>query len=442
MISLFCLGPHDAFGNQENASEQSIESVQKKPEIIIKITCGCKALQLKLCQQAAEEWEKITGNRVEIITLPNESNERLNLFLQLFRSKSRDVDIFLVDVTWPGVLANYLIDLRKHFKEKEISEFYEVIINNNTVRGRLVAIPWYVDIGIFYYRKDLLKKYGHKIPTTWDELEVVAADIQNKERQNGNSRMWGYVFQGKSYEGLTVNAMEWFFSVGGSVTGPNGESIIDVEPNRTMLERVHEWIGSIVPSGVLGYTEEEARGVFQSGNAVFMRNWPYALALLNAPDCHLAGKVEATSLPAGTGAGSGHVGTLGGWSLGVSKFSQHQREAVAFVRFLTSYKEQKRRAIEGGISPTRHALYKDEELLTKQPFFAKLSNMLGNIVLRPAVQFGHLYNQASAEIFNSVHSMLAGNRPIDSALKQLHERLSLLLKKVGKQSRECFDGQD
>ncbi|MDR1031935.1 MAG: ABC transporter substrate-binding protein [Holosporales bacterium] len=402
-------------------------------EVTLKVTCGCKGRELELYQQAAKEWEALTGHRVEIITLPNESNERLNLYLQLLRAESQDLDILIIDVTWPGILASYLIDLKEYFKG-EIPEFFQVCIANNTIDGQLVAIPWYIDMGILYCRKDLLEKYGHSVPKTWDDLEKIATDIQDKERANGNSRMWGYVFQGKSYEGLTVNVVEWFCSAGGGIMDNKGKLAVDTPSNRRMLNMIYKWIGAVAPSGVLGYTEEEARGVFQSGNAVFMRSWPYAFALLSSPDCPLAGKVDVAPLPIGPG--GRHVGILGGWSLGISKFSKHPKEAVAFLRYLTSHKEQRRRAIEGGISPSRPNLYKDKAMIQAQPFFAKLSDMLDHMVVRPSSQFGSLYSQASTEIFNSVHSMIAGHKPIDTGLKQLHKRLSQLLDRINRYAGE------
>jgi trehalose/maltose transport system substrate-binding protein len=402
-------------------------------EVVLKVTCGCKGRELELYQQAAKEWEDLTGHHVEIITLPSESNERLNLYLQLLRAESQDLDILIIDVTWPGILANYLVDLKKHF-EDEIFAFFPVCIENNTIDGRLVAIPWYIDVGILYCRRDLLEKYGHSVPKTWDDLEKIAVDIQNKERTNGNSRMWGYVFQGKSYEGLTVNVVEWFCSAGGGIMDDKGKLAIDTQSNRHMLNMICKWIGTIAPSGVLGYTEEEARGVFQSGNAVFMRSWPYAFALLNSPDCPLAGKVDVAPLPMSPG--GRHVGTLGGWSLGISKFSKHPKEATAFLRYLTCRREQKRRAIEGGMSPSRPDLYKDKGLIQAQPFFAKLSDILINMVARPSSQFGSLYSQATTEIFNSIHSMIAGHRPIDVGLKQLNKRLSQLLDRINRHTGE------
>ncbi len=413
----------------QKSSETNREKGKNKEKIVLRMTCGCKGRELEHCQRASREWEELTGVHIEVITLPAESNERISLYLQLLRAGSQDVDVFLIDVVWPGILANYLVDLNDYITDGERDEFFETSIKNNTVNNRLIALPWYLDIGVFYCRKDLLEKYGHKMPETWQQMEIIAADIQEKERKENNFRIWGYVFQGKSYEGLTVNTVEWLGSVGGGVVDQNGNLIIDCPQNVNMLKRVSGWIGNISPRGVLGYTEEEVRGVFQSGNAIFMRNWPYVWSIINSPDCPLAGKVGVGALPSGSEDGSRHVGGLGGWSLGVSKYSKHQAEAVAFIKYLSSRKEQKFRAMESGFSPSRPDLYKDKDVLARQPFFAKLGVILENMITRPSVHFGASYSHASTELFNGVHSVISGQKSVEDVLKQLSSRLNQFLMK-------------
>ncbi len=137
------------------------------------------------------------------------------------------------------------------------------------------------------------------------------------------------------------------------------------------LDLAATWIGKIAPEGVLNYAEEESRGVFQSGNAVFMRNWPYAWALGNAEDSPIKGKIGVAALPMG-GADGKHTATLGGWQLAVSKYSANPEIATDLVKYLTSSDEQKRRAIAAAYNPTIAKLYKDPEVLAASPFFGDL----------------------------------------------------------------------
>ncbi len=127
---------------------------------------------------------------------------------------------------------------------------------------------------MLYYRKDLLEKYGLKAPETWTDLEAAA-----KKVMEGEKGMEGYVFQGRAYEGLVCNALEWIVSNGGGNLLDNAGQATFNNPQATAaIDRAKTWIGGIAPQGVLGYDEEQARGAFQSGKAVFMRNWPYAWA--------------------------------------------------------------------------------------------------------------------------------------------------------------------
>ncbi|MGE3905129.1 MAG: extracellular solute-binding protein, partial [Reyranellaceae bacterium] len=242
----------------------------------ISISCGALGIELKLCTEGVRAWEKKTGNKVEVVSTPNSSTERLALYQQVLSSKADDIDVLQVDVVWPGILASHLIDLTPYVGEDPKAHF-PALIENDTIDGKLVAMPWWTDAGVLYYRTDLLRKHGFEPPATWAEMAKAARAIQKAERAAGQDGLWGYVFQGRAYEGLTCNALEWVDAFGGgAIVDGEGEITIDNPRARQALATAASWIDDISPKGVLNYDEEAARGVFQSGNAVFMRNWPYA----------------------------------------------------------------------------------------------------------------------------------------------------------------------
>jgi trehalose/maltose transport system substrate-binding protein len=228
-----------------------------------------------------------------MISTPNDANERLALFQQLLAARSPDIDVFQIDVVWPGILAPYLADLEPQLTREEIADHLPALIANDRVDGRLVALPWFVDVGLLYFRRDLLEKYGAVVPQTWQQLTETARAIQEGERATRHQRMWGFVWQGRAYEGLTCNALEWIHSAGGgALVDQKGTITIDNKNAALALSLAASWVGTITPPGVLNYTEEEARAVFQAGDAVFMRNWPYALSLASAPESSVAGKID------------------------------------------------------------------------------------------------------------------------------------------------------
>jgi trehalose/maltose transport system substrate-binding protein len=383
-------------------------------------------LQLELCQDGANAWAEATGNEVEVISTPNSATERLALYQQILAANSADIDVFQIDVIWPGILASHFIDLAQHIDAGQIGQHFEAIIDNNTVGGRLVGMPWYTDAGLLYYRTDLLEKYGKQPPATWQELAATAQQIQDAERAAGNDKMWGFVFQAKAYEGLTCDALEWVDSFGGgSIVAADGSITIDNENAAAALDMAAGWIGTIAPEGVLNYAEEEARGVFQSGNAVFMRNWPYAWSLGNADDSPIKGKIGVSALPKGAEAGK-NTGVLGGWQLAVSKYSENAALAADLVRYLTGYEEQKRRAIKGSYNPTIAALYQDADVLAATPFFGSLYDTFVNAVARPSKVTMGKYNQVSSEFFNAAHDVLSGKAKGAPRLKALARKLDRL----------------
>ena len=133
------------------------------------ISCGSNAADLEFCGKFAEEWGKKNGHEVKMYTPPASTTDNLALLRQQFAAKSSDVDVLMIDVVWPGVIKDHLVDLKKYSKGVEASHF-PAIVANNTVDGKLLGMPFFTDAGLLFYRKDLLEKYGVKPPQTWDEL--------------------------------------------------------------------------------------------------------------------------------------------------------------------------------------------------------------------------------------------------------------------------------
>ena len=388
----------------------------------ITISCGSVGQDFEFCKKTTEDWAKKTGNTVKLFTPPQSTTDILALFRKMFAAKSSDLDVINVDVVWPGMIKDHLIDLKPYSKGVE-KEHFPSIVANNTADGRLIAMPWFTDAGLLYYRKDLLEKHGEKAPTTWEELAATAKKIQDAERKAGNADMQGFVFQAKAYEGLTCGAVEWLWSYGGgNIVDDKGNITVNNPKAAKALNTAASWIGTIAPTGVLNYGEEDARGVFQSGNAVFMRNWPYAWSLGNGKDSKIAGKIGVSALPKG-GADGKNAATLGGWQLAVSKYSKHPKEAADLVMYMTSKEIQKERAIKGSYNPTIPSLYQDKDVLAAAPFFGDLYNVFTSAVPRPATATGLKYNEVSAAFWNATHDVLSGKEKAETSLGKLEGKL-------------------
>jgi len=420
--------------NKKSADQSSSKTAEKgatdKPaapaSVEVAISCGSVGKDYDTCKEGSERWAKKTGNTIKVVTSPTSSSEKLALAQQLLAAGATDVDVFNIDVVWPGILGSFFLDLKPYTNGAE-KQYFESMIANTTVGTQLVSLPWYTDAGLLYYRKDLLEKYQEKPPTTWAEMAATAKKIQDAERKAGAKDMWGYVFQGKAYEGLTCNALEWVASFGGgTIVGADGKVTINNPQAAAALDAAASWIGTITPPGVLNYEEEESRGVFQSGKAVFMRNWPYAYQLSQAPDSPIKDKVAMTTLPKGEGAGARGAATMGGWNLAVSKFSKHPKESADLAIYLTGPEEQKLRAVTGGFQPTLPKLYEDKEILAANPSFTMLAGSFASSVPRPSTPTKGSYNQVSSAFWTAVQSVLNKQAKGAAALAELAEKLDQL----------------
>jgi trehalose/maltose transport system substrate-binding protein len=405
-------------------------------EITLRIFAGNVGAELQSTQEAAATF--MAENpciTVETIDTPDFVEDRLGVYLQLFEAQSPEGDVFQIDVIWPGDLAEHFIDLNPMTDSEgrtgaEIAaDHFPAIVENNTVDGKLVGIPWFTDAGLLYFRTDLLDKYGLEPPQTWDELEVAAQTIQDGERAAGNQDFYGFVFQGNAYEGLTCDALEWMASAGGgSIIEPDGTITVNNQAAIDIVNQAAGWVGTISPEGVTAYGEEDARGVWQAGNAAFMRNWPYAYSLGNdadgqddvagnADDSPIAGLFDVSPLPGVTPGQS--AATLGGWQLAVSAYSEHPEEAAKLAFFMASEAEQKRRAVTYSLNPTIQPLYEDAEVLEASPFFGSLFDVFTNAVARPSTITAPQYSDVSALYFGAVHSVLTGEADAEDAFLAL-----------------------
>ncbi|MCL4834169.1 MAG: ABC transporter substrate-binding protein [Caldilineaceae bacterium] len=373
--------------------------------------------------------EEQTGVKIELINGPESATDRLAQYLQFFGAQSPDIDLVQIDVIWPGILAEHLVDMNQYISEDEKATYFQRIINNNTVDGALVGIPWFTDAGLLYYRTDLLEKYGYTAPpATWAELEEMAAKIQEGERAT-NTDFWGYTWQGNVYEGLTCDALEWQVSWGGGeIVEADGTISINNPQAAAAFDMAAGWVGTISPPGVVSYQEEDARGVWQGGNAAFMRNWPYAYSLGNAEDSLIKDKFAVVPLPKGEGPDARNADTLGGWQMAVSKYSAHPDEAAAVAVCLAGRESQKIRATVGSLLPTIGDLYSDADVLAANPFFGQLFDVFnGGAVARPSTVTSDKYNEVSTIYFTEVNKVLTGAQTGAEAVAKIEAQLQDVL---------------
>ena len=343
---------------------------------------------------------------VELVTeaLPNASDAAHQFFLTALEGGASDFDVFVADVVWVAELAKagWIADLSAAFPPEALArEFLPGPVETSVIEGRTFGVPWYADVGVMYRRTDLVPE----APRTTEELAARAKDVA------ASSRAAGYVWQGRQYEGLVCNAFEAFWAHGAGQGDPLALDTPEAVRGLTYLRELI--VSGASPRSVTSMAEEDARRVFQSGGAAFMRNWPYALGELEKEGSPVRGRVAISLLPT-AGGEPGH-GTLGGFTLVLNAHAPEANRAAALdlVRHLTSTESALILAEAYGRSPARRAPYESAELKARAPGVAALSSALELARPRPVTPFYPLYTDV---LQGELSAAIAGIRTPEQAL--------------------------
>ena len=395
------------------------------PAAELTVVCGLQGLDHSHCEQAAQTWAQARGQRVRVLAAPDDLPSRLRLYQELLEVGSPKPDVLEIDVVSPRLLAGHLLDLRPLIGAAD-TDYLPALIAADTVAGRLVALPYSLNFGLLFYRRDLLGRSAMPVPDTWDGLERAAAVVQDLERNSGNPRFWGFLWQGDPSEILTCNALEWIASWGGgTIVAADARVTIDNPWAVFALARAANWGGIISPASSRNATEASSVAQFAAGNAAFVRAWPAAWRRLNVEGSPVRGKVGVAPLPKGA-ADDLHPAVLAGWQLAVSRSSAYPDLAADLVLYLTGEDAQRRRALELGLAPTRTALLADPAIQSAQPYLALLRSGALTLVARPAAVTGRHYLQVSRQFQAAVSEVLDGQVPAERALKTLERTLNIL----------------
>ena len=402
-------------GSQLSGPRQSSERPKRALEVLL-----CSWLKDQLFEH---NFFKSFGerNRILVQFVPN---TRLALYQQLFRAHSSKPDLAEIDIVWPGILSDDLIDLRPFLKEST-NDFAPGLLDSYTVQGRLLALPMFVDVGVLYYRADLLEKYGfRRPPRTWDELEMMAARIQQGERRKGNKDFWGYVWQGALSEGGTCNALEWQSSAGaGNFVENTGRVHVRSALFVAALKRALRWMGSISPPAEYVYWEDDSMNLWDSGHTAFMRNWASGYGHISENASKHQWRIAVAPLP---GAAGGHRGTLGGLGMGISKYAANRDLAIKALFELGGQAGDLERLMMTNGIPSHITVSERQDVKSRTLLLATSSELMKGLVARPSGVLGTHYAEASHAYAMAVNNVLRRKQTPESALADLETKLVAL----------------
>jgi trehalose/maltose transport system substrate-binding protein len=345
--------------------------------------------------------------KVKLLELPEDAVEQRRLQIQRLRAKSDECDVLGMDVIWTAEYAaqGWLKDVSDYISQNG-DKFIKSTVDTTDFEGKNWGVPFNSNAGFIYYRTDQVDK----APGTWEDLYKQAADNN------------GVVYQGFRYEGLTVNFLELLYSAGGSIVSEDGKkATADSQEVKDVLKFMADGIkNGSAPKAVTTYKEEESRRAFESGNATFMRNWPYAYAL--GKDSKIADKFDIATFPGF--AGKDGAGVLGGYNLGISAYSKNPAGSLAFIEFATQPDQQKIMATEASLPPTVSATYDDPAVKKAMPFAAELKTAIEQAQPRPV---SPVYPQISEAVYNNVYDALQGKTSPDEAASKMNDEIQQAL---------------
>jgi multiple sugar transport system substrate-binding protein len=346
----------------------------------------------------------------------------INLEGSLGRGRGPGFDVMMMDVIWVPEFARagWLYDLTASLAPGELDAHFPAAAASAIFNDRVWALPWNFNVGLLYYRKDLLARAGLPAPRTDEELVRAVQIVQARER---DPKLDGYLWQGKQSESLTCNALEALWASGTTLLDPSGSVFPDGARAEAALARMRSWIDTgISPAWVSAADEELTRRPFGDGRAIFLRNWFYAMDLFDEPGSAVLGKVGIAPLPQRT-PGVPAPGSTGGSLLGVSRATRHPEAAIAFARFLAG--EEAQRVLAGGsVLPTRMALYHDPALVAKRPHMPLFHDIARAARSRPVTPaYLMLSTSLQPEVSAAVVGVKSPARAVADARRQLEYAL-------------------
>lgn len=329
-------------------------------------------------------------------------------------------DLLLMDVTWTAkyAAAGWLQPLDPWLGPEALEPLVSGARAGNRIDGRLYRLPLVADMGLLYWRTDLMPAP----PRTPDELVAISRRLQEQGRVR-----WGYVWQGRQYEGLSCVFLELIAGFGGH-WGPGEAGFGLASP---AAARAAGWLQQLVregisPQAVANFAEPEALQSFEAGEAAFLRNWPYAWQELQREGSAVAGKVGITTMVAEPDAA--HAATQGSWGLSLLAGSANPEAAVEALQALTGEASQRLLVTRYGYTPTLAALFDDPELVAERPLLPQLRQALDQAVLRPLTPG---YAQLSDILQRQLSALITGRGEPAAAMARAGRDSDLLLRASG-----------
>ena len=361
--------------------------------------------------------------QVETVILPQDANTVHDDFVNKLASGDTSVDVMGLDVTYISEFgsAGWLADLTDLVDPSVTEGMLTGPVEGATIDGKLVAMPWFTNSSVLFYRSDVLEELGAEVPTTWEgwmELADKAVGINGVE--------YGADFQAAQSEALVCNWVEHVWSNGGDILDKDGNPVVNSENNIEATEIMKKLVDEYAPEGVTTYAETESEQVFKEGKCLFIRDWSGFWSSGQDEGSKVTGKIAATKLPVGPSGTESHT-CLGGLDLVINNNidDEHKEAAADFISYMASPETQKEMTLISSQPPVVESVYTDAEILEAIPFYEEFVDIIATGKSRP---LSPKYAKVSDAIQRNIHEALVGETEVKDAIETLQGELEELNK--------------
>ena len=351
--------------------------------------------------------------------------QRFDMFKTELQAGGGDIDIVGGTSSWTAEFAEngWVTDVSSRFPKDQRSKFVKGQIQSLTYESKIWGVPWLADVGILFYRQDLLDQSGFsEPPKTWEELKEMS-----KKVMKDSATRYGFVFQGAINETGTCNGLEYIWTHGGEVL--DGDRVIIGSPESVAgLTTEQSMVAEgVAPRAVANYTLLESLTAFLNGDAIFCRWWPSLYGTASDPGMSKIKpeQMGVSPLPVGDEQRQ-TTSCLGGDNLLINASSEMKDEAWEFIRFITSEESQKTWALAEPNVPARKTLYDHRQVLDAMPVISTTKKALQSARLRPVSPYYSEISRKMAEQFNSV---LTDDTLPEQAVETLQSELTQVIER-------------
>lgn len=369
-----------------------------------------------------KKFNEANKNKIEVVpvNLPFynfTTNDRKVILTRSLRSWSDGIDIFAVDLIWIPRFAKWGYTLNQSFDAKTLSKVNPMALRACYEADSLVAFPLFLDMGVLYYRKDLIDKLSDakeiksriQRSLTWDEF------IQLGHRFRGTGNPF-YLFTGGNFEGMMCCFHELLSNEESDKIFYQNPIDLQVNSVKKALQFLRNLIHTYKysPFDVTRFDEYTSYLHAYEKNALFMRGWvgyhkQYKRFLRDTSNI---ANTEIAPLPHFKGNSTSSV--FGGWSLMISKNSKRKEEALKFISFMFRKENQQILYDEGGYLPINTEVFEDSTYIKANKELMQIQKLLKWGKLRPSLEN---YTRLSEIMARSFHRALKNEISVDKALE-------------------------